>query len=468
MLRERRQFLASLLYLADLLVLAGSWSWAFELRFSGWPVPVVHGEPEFRGYLMPLLFIPLLWGLLFRYFKLYRPGAIESRTREAADVARAVAVVALGILSASYLAIKLDLSRVFLGYFAVLATINLIVIRVAYHTLVLQLRQRFGRLQRVLIVGTAEVARDLKRRIDGHPELGLDISGFVSSTRSSVVGSAVDGLPVLGEVNELRRIVAAAAIDVVFVAQPVTMPGQLEGILAQLSSEMVEIKIVPDLYRHALLRSTIEEFDGMPILSLDESPLTGWASVLKRALDLTLAPPLLLLCAPLMLGIAVGVRLTSGRPIFYVQERMGLDGRTFQLIKFRTMCVDAEKEIGPVWAAPDDARRTRFGAFLRRTNLDELPQLWHVIRGEMSLVGPRPERPVFIDEFRERLPSYMLRHRVKAGMTGWAQVNGWRGNTSIERRLDHDLDYIRNWSLTFDLKILWLTLIRGFSDRNAY
>jgi exopolysaccharide biosynthesis polyprenyl glycosylphosphotransferase len=194
----------------------------------------------------------------------------------------------------------------------------------------------------------------------------------------------------------------------------------------------------------------------------------GWNSVVKRVVDLCISVPLLVLCLPLFGILTLMIKLTSRGPVFYLQERMGFDGRTFRMVKFRTMYHDAERDTGAVWAAPDDPRCTPVGAILRRTSLDELPQLWNVYKGEMSLVGPRPERPVLIEEFRHSIPRYMLRHRVKAGMTGWAQVHGWRGNTSLSQRIEHDLYHIQHWSIVLDLHILWLTLWRGFVHKNAH
>jgi exopolysaccharide biosynthesis polyprenyl glycosylphosphotransferase len=206
----------------------------------------------------------------------------------------------------------------------------------------------------------------------------------------------------------------------------------------------------------------------MPVVRLNDSPMIGLAALAKRATDVVCSFILLLALSPLLLLIAAVVKLTSAGPILYNQERMGLDGRTFSMLKFRSMRVDAEAKTGAVWAQATDARRTRFGTFLRRTSLDELPQLWNVLRGDMSLVGPRPERPVFVRKFRSEIPHYMLRHKVKAGITGWAQVNGWRGNTSLESRIECDLFYIKNWSYVMDLKILTMTLWRGFFSKNAY
>jgi exopolysaccharide biosynthesis polyprenyl glycosylphosphotransferase len=206
----------------------------------------------------------------------------------------------------------------------------------------------------------------------------------------------------------------------------------------------------------------------MPFIHLRESPLYGWNRLAKRVFDAVFSAAVLLALLPLLLVIAAAVRLGSRGPVFYRQERMGLDGRRFQMLKFRTMEVDAEAQTGPVWARPADQRRTRLGAFLRRLSLDELPQFWNVLRGDMSVVGPRPERPVFVDRFRQTVPGYMLRHKVKSGITGWAQVNGLRGNTSLEKRIQYDIDYIERWSVWLDLKIIAMTVVRVLTDRNAY
>jgi exopolysaccharide biosynthesis polyprenyl glycosylphosphotransferase len=215
------------------------------------------------------------------------------------------------------------------------------------------------------------------------------------------------------------------------------------------------------------MRGSVEEFDGMQIIGLQVSPLYGWNAFFKRMLDLTVGGLALLIFLPVMAMIVLAIKLTSPGPVLYRQERMGLDGRRFEMLKFRTMIHEAERYTGPVWSVAEDPRVTRVGRWLRRMSLDELPQLFNVLRGEMSLVGPRPERPPLIDEFRKSIPSYMLRHKVKAGMTGLAQIHGWRGNTSLDRRIEHDLDYIENWSLLRDLKILLVTLFGGFHDRGT-
>jgi Undecaprenyl-phosphate glucose phosphotransferase len=238
-------------------------------------------------------------------------------------------------------------------------------------------------------------------------------------------------------------------------------------LMEDLAQRTVDVKVVPDLFSYITLRGGLEEFGGLPVISLQGAPLEGWNRVLKRSFDVLLAALALLVLSPLMVLVALAVKLTSRGPIFYAQERMGMDGHLFKMVKFRTMKVDAEQH-GAQFATASDPRRTVIGSLLRRSSIDELPQFWNVFVGDMSLVGPRPERPVFIDEFKKRIPRYHLRHMVKSGITGWAQINGLRGDTSIKDRIDYDLYYIEHWSLLFDLKILLRTAFGGFLSRNAY
>jgi exopolysaccharide biosynthesis polyprenyl glycosylphosphotransferase len=234
------------------------------------------------------------------------------------------------------------------------------------------------------------------------------------------------------------------------------------------SRECIDVKVVPDLLQVIALRARLEDLDGVPVINVNDVPLQGFNSVVKRGIDMAIsALALAVLAIPLAL-VAALVSLTSKGSVFYHQERMGLDGKSFTIVKFRSMSHDAERETGPVWAQHNDPRVTAFGRFLRRSNIDELPQLWNVLRGDMSIVGPRPERPHFVAQFKHRIPQYMLRHKVKAGLTGWAQVNGWRGNTPVEKRIEYDLYYIENWSVRLDLKIMWLTLTKSFFHKHAY
>jgi len=231
------------------------------------------------------------------------------------------------------------------------------------------------------------------------------------------------------------------------------------------SREFIDVKVVPDILQFIALRASLEELDGLPVINMNDVPLQGFKSWIKRTLDVVLSLLAMIVLSIPFAIIAFLVKRTSSGPIFYKQERMGLDGRAFGVYKFRSMHHEAEEVTGPVWARDDDPRATPLGRWLRRFDLDELPQFWNVLKGEMSIVGPRPERPFFVEQFKHRIPQYMLRHKVKAGITGWAQVNGWRGNTSLEKRIEYDLYYIENWSVTLDLKIIWLTVVRGLFQR---
>jgi exopolysaccharide biosynthesis polyprenyl glycosylphosphotransferase len=224
---------------------------------------------------------------------------------------------------------------------------------------------------------------------------------------------------------------------------------------------------VPDLLQFIALRARLENLDGVPIISLNDVPLRGFNSLLKRSIDVAISALALTGLAIPFLIIAALIKRSSPGLVFYTQERMGLDGKAFQVYKFRSMQEGAEDETGPIWARENDPRCTPIGRWLRRLDLDELPQFWNVLRGDMSIVGPRPERPYFVEQFKHRIPQYMLRHKVKAGITGWAQVNGWRGNTSLEKRIEYDLYYIENWSVALDLKIMWLTVLKGI-QKHAY
>jgi exopolysaccharide biosynthesis polyprenyl glycosylphosphotransferase len=332
--------------------------------------------------------------------------------------------------------------------------------RYALHwRLVLSARLSGRGLARALVLGVGPGAKEIARSIRRHPEFGWTIVGFLSVSREDI-GQLRTGLEVIGTVDELPEILKREKIEAVFVTQPDFRRELLGDVFVECQKQMVDVKVVPDYTEMLFSQLNIEEVDGIPFLGLKETPLRGWNVVVKRLFDLAASSALILLAAPLMAVIAWLIRRDSKGPVFYRQARIGADGRRFVITKFRTMTTDAEKHTGPVFATPDDPRQTRVGRRLRQTHLDELPQLFSVVTGAMSIVGPRPERPFFVERFREEIPRYMARHRIKSGMTGWAQVNGQTGSEgTISERLRYDLYYIENWSLLFDLKILLLTLV---------
>jgi Undecaprenyl-phosphate glucose phosphotransferase len=303
-------------------------------------------------------------------------------------------------------------------------------------------------------------------RILQHRELGFKIVGFVDDRATGGDHLGYRGLPLLGTLSEAVNIVQREGVDHLYVALPLEEHAKLLELLDTTSREFLDVKVVPDLLQFIALRARLEDLDGLPVINVNDVPLQGLNTWVKRSIDIALSSvALLTLTIPLGL-IAMLVKLNSPGPALYHQERMGLDGKAFIVNKFRSMYADAEDTTGPIWSPDNDPRCTPIGQWLRRFHLDELPQFWNVLKGEMSMVGPRPERPFFVSQFKDRIPQYMLRHKVKAGITGWAQVNGWSGNTSLEKRLECDLYYIENWSVALDLKIMWLTVVRVLLNRN--
>jgi putative colanic acid biosynthesis UDP-glucose lipid carrier transferase len=328
------------------------------------------------------------------------------------------------------------------------------------------LRRRGYNLRHIVIVGAGTHGREVAARIRAAPWSGLAIAGFYDDD-PALAGRCVDGIDVRGPIARCASDVVNLSADQVWIALPLHAEQALRRLIDELERTTVQVCFVPDIHGFHLLRHTVSEVAAMPVLNLTDSPHTGIASTLKAAEDHVLAWLLLIVTAPLWLLIAIGIKLSSPGPVLYRQERVTWNEERFDMLKFRTMPVGVEDESGPVWASRREPRATRFGAFLRRYSLDELPQLVNVIRGEMSIVGPRPERPEFVTQFRNRIPGYTQKHLVKAGITGWAQANDLRGDSDLAKRIQYDLYYIDNWSLWFDLRILAVTVWHILRSRNA-
>ena len=467
--RYSEVFRTSLL-LADLVLVTVSWLGAYYLRFhTVFDAPL--GIPEFGAYLAPLALILPLWLVLFRSRGLYEPQRTGSLFGEVGRVVGATAFGVMALVAITFFYRSYFYSRGVIVIFFVLSTTSVAAFRLFVRIALRSLRRRGFNLRYAVVVGAGQLAEEVIDRVHGHPEVGMRVRGVLAESRSAT-GRTVRDVPVVGDYGQLKDILRRSRfgdrVDQVFLALPRDDGHYLEKVLSDLEDEVVTVRLVPDLLHVRTLRSSVEDFDGLAVISLRDSPLVGWAAVNKRVFDVVVAGTALVLTSPLLVVVTIATLLSSGRPAIFVQKRMGLDGRVFRMFKVRTMIRDAEKTTGPVWASRGDDRRTGLGGFLRRTSLDELPQLWNVLRGDMSLVGPRPERPVFIERFRAEIPGYMLRHKVKAGLTGWAQVCGWRGDTSLHERIEHDIYYIQNWSLALDIRILMLTVWRGWFGPSAY
>jgi Undecaprenyl-phosphate glucose phosphotransferase len=465
MFKKRLQLFQSLLLLNDLLVLTVCWIGAYHLRFYTPLIPVSKGIPFLKDYLILLIFVLTIWMGTLHLTGVYRH--FFNRLQEIKALFKADFFALMILVFLTFFFQRTEFSRLVFLYFGLLSFIGLSLSRLFFKGYYLSIQKKQLSSEGVLIVGSRDLAQAVAKTIARHPQLGLTVRGFLTRNPQNV-GTRVAGTEVLGTYEEIDQVIRKQGIDLVIFAMPLTAHQKLEELLNRIRDEMVEIKIVPDLYRFISLRGGVEEFDGLPFINLRESPMIGWNRILKRSFDIILASLGLMLLSPLFLLISLAIKITSPGPVLYRQIRMGLDGRIFEMLKFRSMVVGAETETGPVWAQKEDPRRTALGRFLRKLSLDELPQLVNVLMGEMSLVGPRPERPELIQSFKQKIPRYMLRHLMKAGMTGWAQIHGWRGNTSLEKRIEFDLFYIENWSLFMDIKIIIKTFWKGIISREAY
>jgi Undecaprenyl-phosphate glucose phosphotransferase len=450
---------------------------AYLLRFETGLIAITRGQPPIEQYLNVLPFVALIVPLGFHFQGLYRLRRGRSRIDDFFNVlVGSIFAVVLGIVATlfyqAYYATNeqraigaFEVSRIVWGIF-LFANIALGYLSRKFIREALERRWLAGiGLRRILIAGAGDLGRVVADRILEHRELGYQIIGFVDD-KAGGDHLGYRGLPLLGSLSDAAEVVTNEKIDDLYVALPLEEHMKLLDLVESTSREGVDVKVVPDLLQFIALRARLEDLDGVPVINLNDVPLQGVSAFIKRTLDIVISSGALAFMALPGLFISWMIKRSSPGPVFYAQERMGLDGKQFTVYKFRTMPIDAESE-GPVWSDDNDTRATRVGAFLRRHDLDEWPQFWNVLVGDMSIVGPRPERPFFVEQFKHRIPQYMLRHKVKAGITGWAQVNGWRGNTSLEKRIEYDLYYIENWSVTLDIKIMWLTLIRVFAPNRA-
>jgi Undecaprenyl-phosphate glucose phosphotransferase len=476
MLRRYNRLLVAFYVAADALLGLSAFVIAYTIRFHTGLIPITKGIPPLRQYVNLLPFIAILVPLGFHLQSLYRLRRGRSRVDDFFAVfVGSILAVLMGVGATLYVQTYISPNdrgayEVSQAVWALFLALN-VTLTYSLRQLMREVFERRWRsgigLRRVLIAGSGELGRLVADKIIEHRELGYQIVGFVDD-RATGDRLGYRGLPLLGTIDHTADIAARESVDHLYVALPPEQHVRMIELLDITSRECIDVKVVPDILQVIALRARLEDLDGVPVININEPSLQGVNALVKRAIDIMISSAALLVLAVPIALIAALVRLTSRGPAFFRQERMGLDGKSFSIVKFRSMHDEAEKNTGPVWTQRNDPRVTALGKFLRRSNLDELPQLWNVLRGDMSIVGPRPERPHFVAQFKHRIPQYMLRHKVKSGLTGWAQVNGWRGNTAIDKRIEYDLYYIENWSVRLDLKIMWLTIVKGFFHKHAY
>jgi len=472
MVKRFNRLLVAIHVAADVVSAAAAFLIAYWLRFNSalvQIVPITKGRPPFANYLAILPVIAILVPLAFQLQGLYRLRRSRTRLDDffgvfVGTILAGLAGVAVTLFLVSYyreLIIRDPISQavwiLFLG-------LN-VLFTYGSRELVRDLLRRRWRagigLKRVLVAGAGDLGRLVAERILEHSELGFKLVGFVDDRFASTDAIGHRGLPLLGTLQDTPEVCEREHVDEIYVALPLEEHVKMLGVVEFASRECIDVHVVPDLLQFIALRARLEDLDGLPIISINDVPLRGFNSVLKRVVDIALSAMVIAIGLVPTLIIGWLIRRSSPGPVFYRQDRMTLDGKRIVVYKFRSMPQDAEESTGPIWAPENDPRVTPIGRWMRRHDIDEMPQFWNVLKGDMSIVGPRPERPFFVQQFKHRIPQYMLRHKVKAGITGWAQVNGWRGNTSLEKRIEFDLYYIENWSLRLDLKIMWLTLVRG-------
>lgn len=420
------------------------------------------------GYIIgPLWMVPLILAV-YHFMNVYAPMRSRIFRKEVLVICRAHVVGIVIIYSALFLNKQQDYSRKVSLLFAAFGIMFLLIERYAVRRTLRFVRFKGYNQKHMLIIGAGPVGLEYARKLRAHRDLGYRVIGFLDDDEVKHANSVM-GKPVYGSCELLPEFLEKHSVDEVVVALPLNAYDKYSGIVDICENAGIRIRIIPDYNKFLPFTLVSEDFDGIPMLNVRNMPLDDpFNKFLKRAFDIGFSVAALAMAGPFMLLIALGVKLTSPGPVFFKQERVGFNNRPFYMLKFRSMRVDTDTTASTTWTTANDPRKTKFGTFLRKTSLDELPQFLNVFLGTMSVVGPRPERPFFVEQFKEKIPKYMVKHQVKPGITGLAQIKGWRGDTSIEKRIECDIQYIENWDALFDIKIVFLTIFKGLVNKNAY
>ena len=405
--------------------------------------------------------------LLYNQFDLYSSKRVSGRRRELVHIVYANIMCFVGFIAVLYMIHQPDFSRSMIGIFVAVNIVLEVIARNIIRYLLRMIRRKGYNLKYILLVGYSKAAEAYINRIRFNPQWGYVIRGILDDRVPA--GTMYKGVKVLGRIGNLDIILPENKLDEIAITLSLDEYGKLEKIVNLCEKSGVHTKFIPDYDTVIPSRPYMEDLDGLPIINIRHVPLTNTFNIiLKRIMDILGSVAMILIFSPIMILSAIAVRLTSKGPVIFKQERVGLHNKTFQMYKFRSMEVQSPKEEEKAWTVRDDPRVTKVGKVLRRTSMDELPQLFNILKGDMSIVGPRPERPQFVEKFKETIPRYMVKHQVRPGLTGWAQVNGLRGNCSIRKRIEFDIYYIENWSMRFDIKIMFMTIFKGLINKNAY
>ncbi len=456
----------------DAVAIEFAFLFSYWLRFKS---PALHylgardiSAPPFEGYLFGSFFITIIWLLLFQARKMYGTRRNVTLSDEFINVVKVVSLGMLIVMSAAFFYRDFSYSRIVFGLLWVSSTFLIVMGRVAVRTIERRYYRKGLHLRQCIIIGGDSIASQVFSQLHNHSSFGFNIVGYFAE-RPAHEETALAAAPHCGTIEQAPDFIRRNGIDLVFIALRSKEHNQLFTLISECEGVDVEFMMVPDVLDVLTSEVKVAEFEGIPFLRIKGNPLTSWGRIAKRTFDVVVSATLIILLSPLWLLIVILIKIDSPGPVFFKQHRVGLDGKEFKMYKFRSMKPGSERfDDQAGLGMKHDPRRTRFGVILRKLSLDELPQLWNVLKGHMSLVGPRPERVKYVKEFQESVPKYMDRHRVKAGITGWAQVNGLRGDTSLQERLKYDLYYIENWSLAFDIKILLRTIRAALSTKEVH
>lgn len=466
MIKDNQRVFNRLHVVIDGIVVAVSYFMAWYLKFESGLLKADKGL-DMETYFFALYFIVPCYLVLYHQFDLYNSKRASGRKRELMNIIKANTIGLIGFIVVLYVINQSHFSREMIFIFGVINICAETFVRNIIRYLLRFFRRKGYNLKYVLLVGYSKSAESYINKIRLNPQWGYVVRGILDDHMER--GTMYKGIKVLGRIDNLFVILPENKLDEIAITLSLSEYGRLKEIVELCEKSGVHTKFIPDYAGVIPNKPYTEDLQGLPVINIRHVPLTNTLNMLmKRAVDIVGATAGIILSSPIMLFAAIAIKLTSKGPVFFIQERVGLHNRSFNMIKFRTMCMQTDTEEAKGWTVKDDPRVTRIGRFLRRTSLDELPQLFNILVGQMSLVGPRPERPQFVEKFKEEIPRYMVKHQVRPGLTGWAQIHGLRGNTSIKERIECDLYYIENWTMGLDFKIMFLTIFKGFVNENAY
>ncbi len=469
MIKDNQKYFNRLHLLMDAVVVAISYLLAWYIKFCTIFADTEPGAGalDMGTYFSFLYFVVPEYIVLYYFFNLYAPKRATRRKVEFAGLLKANTVGIVVFIVFLYMIKQQDFSRFMMGAFYIINISFATIYRTLIRNLLLYFRKKGYNLKYILLIGYSRAAEEYITRINSNPQWGYVVRGILDDRIPS--GTVYKGVKVVGRIANIRYILPENSLDEIAITLALKDYDRLEAIVDLCEKSGVHTKFIPDYNSLVPSHPYTEDLMGLPVINIRYVPLTNtlnWVS--KRAVDILGSLAGIIVSSPIMLLAALAVRFTSRGPVIFRQERVGLHNKTFNMYKFRTMEMQRPSAEQKAWTVKNDPRVTGVGKFLRCTSLDELPQLFNILVGEMSLVGPRPERPQFVDKFKEEIPRYMIKHQVRPGLTGWAQINGYRGDTSIRKRVEYDLFYIENWSMGLDVKIMFLTLFKGFINKNAY